>query len=486
MPVRTIRRAGRTLALIVIIVILLTGSLGRYPVLAQGGDDNGNNGNTGSTIHVVQRGENLFRIAQRYGTTVEAIALANGIKDVTQIAVGQRLLIPNVAPSAPGIPTSYVVQPGDSLVNLSLRYGMPIAAIAQQNLIVNPALVYVGEELSLQDGAGSQPQIKTGWLHIVQPDDNLYRVAARYDVSIDRIRKTNSLKRDSVLYPGQRLVIPGDEDSPPLVDVPQPFAQVTMLPAPAEQGRTVLLRLTTTVPVKLTGSFMGKPLVVSSDASRTLHVVLDGIDAFARPGVYTLGLTATDDAGRTSRFSRAVQVADGGYPSESIVLPPDQADLLDPKVTQPELDRILQVVSKFTAQRYFDGPMGLPCPAAVTSQFGTRRSYNSGPFNQFHTGADFAGGPGSAVYAPAAGVVVMTQALHVRGNATIIDHGWGVYTGYWHQDQIKVKVGDIVKQGQVIGTVGSTGRATGPHLHWEMFVGGVQVDPLQWTRQSFP
>jgi murein DD-endopeptidase MepM/ murein hydrolase activator NlpD len=80
--------------------------------------------------------------------------------------------------------------------------------------------------------------------------------------------------------------------------------------------------------------------------------------------------------------------------------------------------------------------------------------------------------------------VVLAETLHVRGNATIIDHGDGVFTGYWHQSELKVKVGDVVTAGQVIGLVGQTGRATGPHLHWELYVGGVQVDPLQWTKQN--
>src|SRR5581483_9081375 len=138
-----------------------------------------------TTIHVVQRGENLFRIAQRYGTTIEAIAQANGLRDVTQLQIGQRLLIPNVAPNAPdappgtvpGSPIEYVVQPGDSLLNLSLRYGTPIAAIARQNNIVNPARLYVGLSLALKEGSNPQAEIKTGWLHVVQADDNLYRIA---------------------------------------------------------------------------------------------------------------------------------------------------------------------------------------------------------------------------------------------------------------------------------------------------------------------
>ena len=83
-------------------------------------------------------------------------------------------------------------------------------------------------------------------------------------------------------------------------------------------------------------------------------------------------------------------------------------------------------------------------------------------------------------------MVVLTEPLTVRGNATIIDHGWGVYSGFWHQSEILVQVGDVVQAGQLIGQIGGAGLTTGPHLHWELFVGGVQADPLQWTRQSFP
>jgi hypothetical protein len=86
----------------------------------------------------------------------------------------------------------------------------------------------------------------------------------------------------------------------------------------------------------------------------------------------------------------------------------------------------------------------------------------------------------------AAGRVVFAAPLTVRGNATIIDHGWGVYSGVWHQSQMLVNVGDMVEQGQVIGLVGGTGRATGAHLHWEVWVNGVQVNPLDWLDQPYP
>jgi murein DD-endopeptidase MepM/ murein hydrolase activator NlpD len=103
-----------------------------------------------------------------------------------------------------------------------------------------------------------------------------------------------------------------------------------------------------------------------------------------------------------------------------------------------------------------------------------------------HTGIDFCGGEGLPIFAPAAGRVVFAAPLTVRGNATIIDHGWGVYSGFWHQSEIQVNVGDVVEQGQVIGLVGGTGRSTGPHQHWEVWVNGVQVDPLNWLNQAYP
>jgi murein DD-endopeptidase MepM/ murein hydrolase activator NlpD len=93
---------------------------------------------------------------------------------------------------------------------------------------------------------------------------------------------------------------------------------------------------------------------------------------------------------------------------------------------------------------------------------------------------------GTPIYAPAAGTVVMAERLQIRGKVVILDHGLGVYTGFWHLSEINVSVGQPVEKGEVVGLVGNSGLSSGPHLHWEMRVGGVPVDPLQWTRRAFP
>jgi len=108
-------------------------------------------GSSGQTTHVVQNGENLFRIALNYGTTVQAITSANGIANPSQIQVGQQLVIPGTAPepSSPSDGSTYVVQPGDNLFRIALRYNLNYLYLAQYNGISNPSNVYVGQVIHI-------------------------------------------------------------------------------------------------------------------------------------------------------------------------------------------------------------------------------------------------------------------------------------------------------------------------------------------------
>jgi murein DD-endopeptidase MepM/ murein hydrolase activator NlpD len=122
----------------------------------------------------------------------------------------------------------------------------------------------------------------------------------------------------------------------------------------------------------------------------------------------------------------------------------------------------------------------------TTAPFGQRRSYSGGPVSSYHSGHDYGADEGVPIYAPITGTVALAEPLQVRGHAVIIDHGLGVFTGFWHLSQIDVSAGQIVGKGELVGLVGNTGLSTGPHLHWEMRVGNVPVDPLQWTARTFP
>jgi murein DD-endopeptidase MepM/ murein hydrolase activator NlpD len=118
-----------------------------------------------------------------------------------------------------------------------------------------------------------------------------------------------------------------------------------------------------------------------------------------------------------------------------------------------------------------------------TSQFGSRRTYGNNPALSAHAGEDYSAVAGTPVYAPANGTVALAEQLFVRGNAVVLDHGNGVFTGYWHMSELQVKTGEQVEPGQLLGKVGSTGLSTGAHLHWEMRVEGMAVDPLQWLEE---
>jgi murein DD-endopeptidase MepM/ murein hydrolase activator NlpD len=220
-------------------------------------------------------------------------------------------------------------------------------------------------------------------------------------------------------------------------------------------------------------------------------VALQGIFAMLGPGPYPLKLEATLPDGSKQSFEQSiiVKLPDPPYPNDPMLTV--DPETIDPAITVPESQQIATITAPATPDKLWQGIFQLPVDPdyCLKSRFGNRRAYNGGGFDNFHAGLDF--GICSPIhpfdiYAPADGVVVFTGKLIVRGNATIIDHGWGIYTGYWHQEEILVNVGDHVKTGQLIGKIGQTGRVTGPHLHWEVWVNGVQVNPTEWLNKSYP
>jgi murein DD-endopeptidase MepM/ murein hydrolase activator NlpD len=121
-------------------------------------------------------------------------------------------------------------------------------------------------------------------------------------------------------------------------------------------------------------------------------------------------------------------------------------------------------------------PFRRPRETRVTSRFGTGRMFN-GTVASRHLGVDYQGAPGSPVYAANRGVVALVDTFFLAGRLIYIDHGGGVVTGYFHLTSPLVAKGDTVERGQRIGTVGATGRVTGPHLHWAARYGAITVNP---------
>jgi murein DD-endopeptidase MepM/ murein hydrolase activator NlpD len=234
----------------------------------------------------------------------------------------------------------------------------------------------------------------------------------------------------------------------------------------------------------LGGELMGNPLNFF-DAGSGNYVALQGVHVMADPGYYPLVISGTMPSGAEFSYAQLVTVSEGGYNFETLTV---DESYLDDEISDAETEFVNTIITQVSQDRLWETFFIPPSPYSdtINSYFGTRRSFNGSGFDYYHSGVDFGGGVGVEIFAPAPGVVVFAGPLEIRGNATIIDHGWGVFTGYWHQSEIKVQVGDRVEPGQVIGLVGNTGRSTGAHLHWEVWVGGIQVDGLDWLYNSFP
>ena len=153
--------------------------------------------------------------------------------------------------------------------------------------------------------------------------------------------------------------------------------------------------------------------------------------------------------------------------------------------TQLELDRVSEFKKLVTPIKYWNGSFLKPNSNRVSTVYGVRRYYNGEFANDYyHKGVDYAGGYGSPIVAPAAGKVMLVgredSGFHVHGNVVGVDHGQGLVSIFMHLQDINVAEGEMVNPGQRIGTVGSTGASTGPHLHWGLYLHGVAVDPVPW------
>jgi murein DD-endopeptidase MepM/ murein hydrolase activator NlpD len=383
-------------------------------------------------VYVVQAGDTLLAIAARFGVTVEAILAANGLDDANYIVVGQELVIP-----------------------------APV------------------EENAAPPAATARPDAQ---VYVVQAGDTLGQIATHFGVTVEELMQINGLTNPDYLAVGQELLIP-TESLPETF--PTPFEAISVTPLPVAQGQTLVIRVKLNQPATLSGEFDGRAVPFVSEQNSGWALV--GIHAMQKIGAYSLTVIARPGAGGEVRASIPVRVRGGPFATEDIPLSPERQQLLDPELVRAEEARVKRVWGQLSPQPLWQGPFRLPLQEErITSFFGTRRSYNGGPVSGFHTGTDLGAEEGTPIFAPAAGRVALAEQLAVRGRTTLIDHGLGVFSGYFHQSQINVEPGEMVQAGDLIGYVGNTGLSSGAHLHWELRVAGIAVDPMQWVGVLIP
>ena len=208
--------------------------------------------------------------------------------------------------------------------------------------------------------------------------------------------------------------------------------------------------------------------------------VLVGLALTAQPGKHHIDWV--DARGVTHRL--AFTVGDKAYPTQKLQVPPRMVDLDPPTAARVkrEQTRIRAALGHYRpAEGDFPWPLALPADGPTSSPFGLRRVFNGQSRNP-HSGLDIAAAEGHPVRAAAPGVIVDSGDFYFNGNTVFVDHGGGLISMYCHLSTIDVQGGDRVATGQLLGRVGHTGRATGPHLHWGVALNGNLVDPALFLR----
>ena len=219
-------------------------------------------------------------------------------------------------------------------------------------------------------------------------------------------------------------------------------------------------------------SYQGVPVMVVRDAGQWVAVL--GIALATTPGDARLAVQR--DGG--PQTLRPFSVKPFRYAEQRLRVAPGQVELSKQDLARHERERahLARVVATFSDAAPETLRLRPPVPGIRSSSFGLRRVFN-GQARSPHSGMDIAAPAGTPVVAPAAGVVIDTGNYFFNGNTVWLDHGAGLLTMVCHLSAITVKVGDVVGAGTTLGSVGATGRATGPHLHWSVSLNRAMVDP---------
>ncbi len=438
--------------------------------------------------YIVQPGETLTLIAQKFNTTVEEIISVNGIVNANLISAGTELYIPGLEGISGELQVTSI-NLGENLHDLAKRNNIDFEVLLRLNKITSPNEIYVGTNVIVPSKEEASQNYVTA---IMDTMDTPLEIAVKEQVNPWILMDWNEETNSSSLLPGRSIyaAIPEEEA---ISSISAAIRSIEISPLPIEQGNTIVIKVIGNQAVELTGQLDTHPLhfFPFADEENTYYAI-QGIHAMAEPGLVNLNLIGNSNGEALFTYDQMLLQQEGIFIKDPPLYVQDET--VNPAATEPENDFVLSLVSQITPDKYWQGNFRYPVDGSVEddtigfmSTYGNRRSYNGSDYTFFHTGLDFGVFVNSLnIYAPADGVVVYTGNLTVRGGATFIDHGQGIFSGYFHQQDIQVNVGDRVQAGQLIGLIGATGRVTGPHLHWEIWANGVQVNPVDWVTNSYP
>ncbi len=237
-------------------------------------------------------------------------------------------------------------------------------------------------------------------------------------------------------------------------------------------------------PDRITGEFSGRTLTFFP-FKQQVYAGLLGLDMQDRPGQSELTIEIVYPR-RTARRRLAVRVLKEEYPVQRLTLPSTMVDLDDRTLVRvkAESNVLRQTFGGAGPHPLWTGGFREPVQGTISGRFGSRRVINGQPKNP-HSGEDIAAPEGTSVSVMNDGIVRLTMDHFFTGKGVVVDHGLGLFSMYFHLSRVDVEQGQAMTKGQVLGTVGSTGRATGPHLHWGVRLNGARVDPYSLLKVTF-
>ncbi|MBC7960346.1 MAG: M23 family metallopeptidase [Vallitaleaceae bacterium] len=203
------------------------------------------------------------------------------------------------------------------------------------------------------------------------------------------------------------------------------------------------------------------------------------VDTSVTPGDHTLIATVTSTNGTSQSTDLSVSVLSKDFTLQYLTVSEETLALRSQDNINSDTTLLAEAQSSTEPQKLWNGTFIQPVKGIVSTEFSEIRYTNDNPVPTRHSGIDFAAPRGAPVKASNNGIVSLAMTLYITGNTVVIDHGMGVFTTYCHLDEMDVAVGDVLKKGDIVGKVGTTGFSTGPHLHFTFCINSTYVNP--WT-----
>jgi murein DD-endopeptidase MepM/ murein hydrolase activator NlpD len=373
----------------------------------------------------------------------------------------------------PATPATHAVEPGDTWTALAARFGTDEATLRALNPHLNAARQpVIGGVVNLPAAAAERPG------RLARPNDGgLLQAAARAGLAPWTLAAGHGLPspyRPTLYRP---LLLPGDGV---IRDFPPGLEALEVSPGPPAAGQALGLRGRVAPDVAEVATRLDV-VPAATTLSGERFVALVGTGAFFAGGQPELLIRVDDGPAWTQPW----QFTTREWDYQDLTLTGEAAQI-DQQARDEERARLRELWSVVSPNAAWNAPFRLPLDNYLhqSATYGGRRSYNGGPYASYHEGVDYSAYAGTPVYAPAAGTVVLAEQLYVRGGAVIIDHGLGVFSGFYHLSAVHVSAGQAVQRGDLLGEVGTTGLSTGNHLHWDLLINGVWVDATVWQEQG--